>query len=57
MEAKIKYIKPEVVSFGYNLETCILAGSGQIVVIPLIIACITKVSPCAVAVSVENPVT
>ncbi len=29
MEAKIKYIKPEVVSFGYNLETCILAGSGQ----------------------------
>lgn len=29
MEAKIKYIKPEVVSFGYNPEACILAGSGQ----------------------------
>ena len=29
MKVKIKYIKPEVVAFGYNPEACILAGSGQ----------------------------
>lgn len=29
MKVKIKYIKPEIVAFGYGPEACILAGSGQ----------------------------